>query len=133
MNAPSCRAGTLVLALHGFLAPAWQEEAFDTVCKTIPESLVLKFKNQNTVCQKARNPLSQMVEVPFPKSAEVQSPFPLSLLLYISCDKMGLLCNKMLLMEALPDDESNGLRPKWESYGAFFFFSLYSHCRDSTS
>lgn len=44
MNALSCLAGTLVLTLHGFLAPVWQEEAFDTVCKTIPESLTLKFK-----------------------------------------------------------------------------------------
>lgn len=37
----------LVLALHGVLAPAWQKEAFDTVCKIIPESLTLKFKYQN--------------------------------------------------------------------------------------
>lgn len=46
MNALFCLAGTLVLVLHGLLAPAWEEEAFDTVCKTIPESLALKFKYQ---------------------------------------------------------------------------------------
>lgn len=49
MNALSRLAGSLVLALHGFLAPAWQEEAFDTVCKTISESLTLKFKYQDAV------------------------------------------------------------------------------------
>lgn len=36
-----------MLALHGFLAPAWQEEAFDAVGKTISESLTLKFKYQD--------------------------------------------------------------------------------------
>lgn len=104
----SCLAGTLVPVLPGFLAPAWQEEAFDTVCKTIPESLTLKFKYQNAVCPEARNPLSHMVEVPFPRSAEARSLSPLFLLLYVSG-------NKMLLLEFFqksPDDESNGLRPK---------------------
>lgn len=38
-NALTCLARILVLALHGSLAPARQEEAFDTVCKTISESL----------------------------------------------------------------------------------------------
>ena len=39
-----CLAGTMVLALQGFLVPVWQEEAIVTVCKAIPESLTLKLK-----------------------------------------------------------------------------------------
>lgn len=114
MNALSCLSGNLVLVLHGFLAPARQEEAFDTVCKTIPESPTLKFKYQNAVCPEARNPLSHMVEVPIPKSAEARSLFVLSLLLYMSGNEMPL----MEIFHKSPDDESNGLRPKWESYEA---------------
>lgn len=55
-----------------------------------------------------------MVEVPIPKSAEARSLFALSLLLYMSGNEMPL----MEIFHKSPDDESNGLRPKWESYEA---------------
>lgn len=48
MNTLSCLARALMLALCGFLVPVWQE-AFDTVCKVILESLTLKFKYLNAV------------------------------------------------------------------------------------
>ena len=132
-SALSRLAGIFMLDLRGFLVAAWQEEAFDTVCKTISESLALKFKYQDVVCLcgEARNPLSQMIEVPFPKSTEAQPHFPLSLLLCRSGDRMGLPCNKMPLVgnfQKSPGNKGRGRRSRWESYTAlfFFFFNIFS-------
>lgn len=49
MNALLRLSGSSALALHDFLALVCQGEAFDTVCKTISESLTLKFKYQDAV------------------------------------------------------------------------------------